>query len=299
MYPILDSARPHPIGRREFLGLSTALALGGVLASCGGDSGSGAVIKGVEGDLQLAKRFPKDALVPGRLRLPVSLLDESGVIGNDGRVSLPDTLTASVTNSDTGSVVASGIVVPRHGSSLAVSYWPVEATVDEPGIYTLTVAEAPKADASFQVFERSQVTMPLEGDPLPPFATPTVSDARGVDPICTRPQGTCPFHDMTLADALATGQPVAYLIGTPAYCTTGTCAPALEALMEVAKDRSDSMVFVHADVYADKSATTPSPAVKAYNLSYEPILYVTDARGTLVRRLDVVFDVEELKSALA
>lgn len=299
MYPIRGTARPRPIRRREFLGYSTALVLGGVLASCGGDSGGGTAIEGVEGDLQLAKRFPKDALVPGRLRLPVSLIDETGVIGNDGRVSLPDTLTATVTNSDTGAVVASGIVVPRHGSSLAVSYWPVEVNVGDPGIYTLTVTEAPKADASFQVFDKSQVAMPLEGDPLPPFDTPTVGDARGVDPICTRPEGTCPFHDVTLTEALATGKPVAYLIGTPAYCTTGTCAPALEALMAVAEDRADSMVFVHADVYADKTATTPSPAVKAYNLSYEPILYVTDERGTLVRRLDVVFDVEELRSALA
>lgn len=298
MYPAHDPRPLPPVNRRDFIGISAALTLGGVVAACGGSGGDSAV-RGASGDVQLVQRFPKDALVPGRVRLPVSLADESGILGNGGTVDLPASLTATVTNNDTGKVVASGIVTARHGSSLAVPYWPVEVNIDMPGIYTLTVKEAPKADAAFQVLERSMVAMPLEGDPLPPFDTPTTDDARGVDPICTRPEGTCPFHTVTLTEALASGTPVAYLIGTPAYCTTGTCAPALEALMAVAEEKAGSMTFVHADVYTDKKATTPAPAVRAYKLTYEPILYLTDANGTLVRRLDAVFDADEIRSALA
>ena len=48
-----------------------------------------------------------------------------------------------------------------------------------------------------------------------------------------------------------------------------------------------------------KTATIAAPAVLAYKLAYEPLLYITDAKGVLVNRLDAVFDVTEMSSALA
>lgn len=90
-----------------------------------------------------------------------------------------------------------------------------------------------------------------------------------------------------------------YLIGTPAYCQTGTCTPALDALIATSKTLGDSVVIVHADVYKDKTATEAAPAVKAYKLTYEPVLYITDAKGILVDRLDAVFDVKEMNAVLA
>jgi hypothetical protein len=52
-------------------------------------------------------------------------------------------------------------------------------------------------------------------------------------------------------------------------------------------------------VYADKSANKTAPAVQAYKLNYEPVLYITDAKGTIVDRLDAVFDVNEIRDVLA
>jgi hypothetical protein len=92
---------------------------------------------------------------------------------------------------------------------------------------------------------------------------------------------------------------VLYLIGTPAYCQTGTCTPALDALIDASKRLGDSVVFIHADVYKDKTATVAAPAVQAYKLTYEPVLYITDSKGILVDRLDSVFDVKEMNAVLA
>ena len=89
-----------------------------------------------------------------------------------------------------------------------------------------------------------------------------------------------------------------YLIGTPAYCQTGTCAPGLDALIAVQKNVGDSVVFIHADVYTDSTATTPAPAVGAYNMQYEPALFVTDSKGILQARLDAIFNEEEVRSVL-
>jgi hypothetical protein len=95
------------------------------------------------------------------------------------------------------------------------------------------------------------------------------------------------------------GKPVVYIIGTPAYCKTGTCAPGLDALIDVSTTVGDRAVFVHADVYTDRTTTKVAPAVTAYNLDFEPVLYIANAQGVLVNRLDAVFDVNEIRDALA
>ena len=46
----------------------------------------------------------------------------------------------------------------------------------------------------------------------------------------------------------------------------------------------------HADVYAEAEATTVAPAVKARGVQYEPFIYCCAADGTIVDRLDAVWD---------
>jgi len=67
----------------------------------------------------------------------------------------------------------------------------------------------------------------------------------------------------------------------------------------VADQVGDSAVFVHADVYADRTATTLAPAVQAYKLTFEPVLFVAGADGVITNRLDGVFDRAEIAGVLA
>ena len=292
---------PFPVySRRRFLALSASLGFGGLVAACGGSSSSSSgAIDGISGTLQVVKRFPTTGLVPGSIRLPISLADTSGVLTTDGKVKLPQTLTGKVIDAASGDVVVASVSADKHDENMPTPYWPFIVDVQKVGVYLLILDAAPESEMSFQVEERENVLSPLVGDALPPFDTPTVDNKRGVDPICTSPQGTCPFQEVTVTEALQSGKPVVYLIGTPAYCKTGTCAPGLDALIALSKKVGDSAVFVHADVYTDKTATTAAPAVLAYKLAYEPLLYITDAKGVLVNRLDAVFDVTEMSSALA
>ncbi len=293
------------IARRAFVrGVSRAVASAALLpsaaaiAACGDGSADESAGDGdVPGpDVQVIQRFPQ-VLVPGPVRLPVSLARASGLLGLDA--GLPDRLDARIVDAIDGATVAEGLVATRHGDALAAPYWPFRTVIPKVGTYTLVVDGASADGASFSVLAREAVAVVGPGDVLAPFDTPTFTDARGVDPICTHRPAPCPFHEVTLREALASGRPVAYFVGTPAHCATGTCAPGLDALIEVAARVGDAVVVVHAEVYADEAATIVAPAVEAAGLTYEPALWVTDARGRVVTRLDAVFDAAEIADALA
>lgn len=203
-----------------------------------------------------------------------------------------------------GTDVGDPITVRAHSDGVPVPYFPLVTTFDEPGLWQVRVElDGEPAVQAMQVSERDAVALLQVGQPLRPFETPTVDDHRGVEPICTD-STPCPFHTETLATALASGAPVALLVGTPAYCQTGLCGPVLDLLEEQAPEHPE-MRFVHAEVYADAAAVGDvsraqlAPIIDAYGLTYEPVLFVADANGTIVSRLDNVYDRTELRDALA
>jgi hypothetical protein len=288
----------HRASRRSFLTTAGSVAgaaftlgpLSALLTACGGGSSGGGA---AETGWALVQRWPTTSLVPGLVRLPLSIADDRSVL-NDG----PPELTGRIVRADDDSVVVDGLRAVRHGEGLDLPYWPFRAELREPGVYYLQVQGGRAEGAALQVLPATSVAVPGLGAILPGFDTPTVDDPRGVDPICTRVPNPCPLHDVTLTQALASGRPMAYLVGTPAYCQTGTCAPALDALLAVQAELGDRVVMVHAEVYTDTTATTVAPAVRACGLDFEPSLFITDATGRIVERLDAVFDAAEIRSAL-
>ena len=292
------------ISRRSFLAVTAGAGAGLFLTACGssddgdeagtGASGDGSVDAGgptPSGVYDLVRRFPTTVLVPGMVRMPISLALDGEPL-TDG----PDELTGQILD-EAGDVVLSGLTAAKRSEGLPHAYWSFLADMSTTGIYTLQVDGAAPQGAAFQVSDPSTVPIPLVGEPLPPFDTPTVDDAAGVDPICTQVP-PCPLHDISLADALTDGKPVAYLIGTPAYCQTGVCGPILDLLLELREDFGEEMTFIHAEVYADDTLKETAPAVQAYELDFEPLLFVTDATGNLVARLDAVFDKSEMRDAI-
>lgn len=255
----------------------------------GEPSGTAAAI----GTYMLAQRFPQDVQEPGRLRLPISLArGGDGLLIDDG----PDVLGAQVTDID-GTPIGSRITAVRRDIDPA-PYYAFRPEIDEPGIYYLVVEGGPAEGAAFQVMEPGTVAVAGPGDALEPFDTPTSADARGVDPVCTRRPAACPFHDVTLTDALAAGRPVVYVIGTPAFCQTGTCAPALDAVIDLVDGYDGLVTVVHAEVFTDNTATVATPAVEQASIQFEPVLWVTDAGGVVVERLDAIWNGSELAEIL-
>ena len=291
------SRRTFISGSLGVIGATSTVGVSSLLAGCSGDSTPANSI-GALGDIQIVQRFPQ-VLVPGNVRLPISLANTQGLLTTESGVDLPATLTAKLVNADTQEVVAESLSADRHDTGLTIPYWPFRVDIDKPGIYTLIVDGGPAEGAAIQVLNATEVLIPLVGSQLPGFDTPTVDDHRGVESVCTRTPEPCLFHNITLNEALALKKPIAYLVGTPAHCSTGTCAPALEALITVRKSIGDAMTFLHAEIYTDDKATTVAPAVVALKMEYEPAIYITDASGKILERFDAVFDAEEIGSAIA
>ena len=288
-----------PLSRRQFLVRGASAGAGlvlapSLLAACGGD-GSGLDLS----DINLVQRFPKDVLTPGRVRLPLSLANEDGVIGAGNNFTTPDTLQFVVTDIDDTPLFEDPFIVKGHVTDVPQPYWPVVATLDQVGIYVVKLVGSNKPGASFQISDPDDVAVPVVGAPLPVIDTPTNNDPRGVDPVCTRTPDPCPLHDLNLRDALSSGKPVVYLLGTPAYCRTGTCTPALDAVLQVRSEVGDSVSFIHGEIYSDSTATTPARHVTDYNMTFEPALFITNSQGVLVERLDAIFDAEEVRDALS
>ena len=296
--------------RRQFLVAGAAAGGAALLAACSDDSSSSpptnpgdTAVPALRADstelpkaFAMVQRFPNHPLfIPGQeARLPISIMkvasnDQNGGLRDNG----PETIEGWI--EDFNKVKITDVVATRHFDGITNAYWVARATLPKAVVYTLRLKDDDGYGATFEVFDPTDVVSPATGKPMPPFDTPTKDDHRGVEPYCTLAPKPCPFHEVTLTDALKSGKPVAYMVGTPAHCTTGTCSPGLQFLMAESERVGDAMVFVHADVYSDNEATEVAPAIAALGVQYEPIIYFIDATGVIVDRLDGIWDKSELR----
>ena len=73
----------------------------------------------------------------------------------------------------------------------------------------------------------------------------------------------------------------------------------LRAVFPVQDQFGETFSWVHAEVYTDDTATIPAPAVEAASLTFEPALFVIAPDGTVIERLDAIWDQTELVEVLA
>jgi len=288
---------PSPVVSRRVLLAGTAGAV--ILVACGSDSSSDSPVDsptataGDADSMALVRFFAEPSVTVGTgRRLVFGLADADGTLRPEG----PSQISASLLD-PTGAEIST-ITGLRRDVNLPRAYYEFRVDVPQEGAHTLRVSDGTAtAEASFTVVAQGNLPFAGPGDPLPPFDTPTVADPGGVDPVCTR-EPACPFHDITLSDALDAGKPIVYLVGTPAFCQTGICGPVLDVMMGIVDDYPN-LQFIHAEVYTDNTATQAAPAVAAAGLSFEPVIFLTDASGTVVERLDVIVDESELREQLA
>lgn len=285
------------------------------LAACSGSSSSESGSD--TSQPQLVHLFSSDHVIAaGRLqRIPFAVVD-------DGRLALVDGAPLPVRVLFDGEVVdeltVTGRVVdhdhieatsdPDHQHADLLRYFALRTELPAVGIYDLEVdfGEAGTGTLPIQTFDATDVPVVLAGDELPAISTPTFDDPTGIDPLCTRSPEPCPFHDESVHEVLQAGRPLALLIATPALCQTAYCGPVLETLINEAPDFDVTPVHLEfwangAEVggnFASPDLRRAAP-VEELGLTFEPSLFVVDRTGTVVDRIDNLFDSDELRGALA
>jgi hypothetical protein len=295
--------------RRRFLLGAGALAGAAALAACGGgkdDEKTDGTSRGEDSTtsttgraskLVLAQFFGSGLFAAGQpLRAPFGVADSEGLLPVD---KSPDHVQATILSPD-GKQVGEAITVAKHAKGLQRAYYPLVATLPEPGIYTVRAEldDGPASEMALQVSAPGELTVIQPGAALPALETPTADDARGVNPICTA-SPACPLHDVTAAQALQEGTPIALLIATPAFCQVAICGPVLDVLRSAIPNHP-GVKFLHVEVYADpaKSLDVYAPAVTQLGLSLEPVLVLVDGDGKVATRIDSIYDEAELGAEL-
>ena len=291
--------------RRTVLAGGAGLLAAGLITACGGDSEGGADDPDTEPDTagpSLVAFFDANASIvagsPQRLTFGVG--DANGALVPDSAAELSMTV-----RDPTGKVVGPAQTVSLHAEGLPRGYYPLTFTPPVPGTYEVaTEIDGREATASFTAGTLDTVRVPGAGATMPDLHTPTTADARGVDPICTA-EPACPLHAVDLADARTQGKPIALLVSTPAYCQLAICGPVLDVLLDARTPFGESLTSIHVEVYRsaaeverDPSQAALAPAVEGLNLVFEPCLFLIGADGSIVKRLDTIFDAVEIRQEL-
>jgi hypothetical protein len=323
------------VSRRWFLAVAGAGTVLGpmaiLLASCGGadsestessdpstsTAGQPDVIDGVSTDefaaLAISMGFyASDVAARPAQRLPFVIIDQA-----TGAPIRPGSVTvAAIAPLGEGAALIpypTSAFVPAtfHGEGLAEGgdeglatdgAFVVELAFDRPGPdadpwWIWVEADGLYAIAPLVVKSEPDVVAP--GDAAPTAASPTITEPLGADPVCTRLPDICPLHEHSLSDLVGQGRPVVAMFSTPARCTTRVCGPTLELLLAEMATASESVDFVHVEIYQNLTSNDLIPTVDAWALPSDPWLFGIDPSGTIVVRMDGIFDQADIRAVIA
>jgi hypothetical protein len=181
--------------------------------------------------------------------------------------------------------------------------WGLEVTGTTPG--------EPDRSGRMTFSVRATTQTPAIGAAAPPSDTPTADDPALLPAISTDQDPDPGFYTLSIREAIAAGKPFVVVFATPAFCTSGTCGPALDLVKPVAADYAGRVNFIHVEPYRLElrdGATQPKldplgqpqtvPAVREWGLPTEPYVFVVDAHGKVSAKFEGEAYPEELRAAL-
>ncbi len=126
-------------------------------------------------------------------------------------------------------------------------------------------------------------------------------DRFDVEDLTTDPDPDLALYEMTVADAVASGEPSVLVFATPAFCRTAVCGPIVDEVSELRPDYPE-FNFVHVEVYEPLDETDneliPVLAVVEWQLPSEPWVFVVDETGMITSAFEGFLTQDELRQAL-
>jgi hypothetical protein len=283
------------VDRRTFL---RALALSAAGLACTRTRGTAIPFPGIAGDLSGATHG-----------LNVFLGGQEFVAGGPARISMglvsPDgaALAAGAARAWIGIGEIPGEAVAltyrryrdEQGTDPA-GFYTGEFDLPGPGIFTIVVR---RDDLWGSVVQRS-VAAPIVRGPgarAIAVATPTFERPRRVANVCTR-LPPCPMHREGLDEVLGV-RPVVFTIASPKYCSSRTCGPVVDEIVDVRSRHAARAAFIHAEVFATDGPERLSPTSRAWGIDSEPWTFVIDEHGRIAARFEGPVVAPEIETAFA
>ncbi len=187
---------------------------------------------------------------------------------------------------------------------------------DVRGVYTIRPEFADAGVYGIQAFPAEgepsvKVNFTVSDDPVVPevgdraIAAPSpTGDEAPLETITTDPDPDPSFYEVSLDEAVESGQPTVVVFATPAFCQSQTCGPMLDQVKAAAPEHPE-VTFIHVEVYEDFQGATsaeelnPAPAAVAWGLPSEPWLYFVDGDGVVTARYEGTVSPEELVEGFA
>lgn len=205
----------------------------------------------------------------------------------------PDGVIESHPAGDTGAYVTQ-VTFDTAGS------WGVETTGT-----TKEGAEINPAQLSFQVLATDPGI--AIGSALPPSNQTVLRDVADIRDIDSSVNPIPEQHEMTVAEAVASGKPTVIAFATPAYCQSQVCGPTKDILDAMYEEYKTQANFIHIEPYdVKKMAAGQCPnigecAVGAnvdFKLETEPWIFVADAQGILRAKFDGIVGQDEVQASI-
>ena len=184
-----------------------------------------------------------------------------------------------------------------------VGLYVVRAAFDQEGTWWVRLrpeglGQTPPAAFTVSTDDR----VPGVGDLAPAVETRTLAD-HSLEEISSDDDPDPILYEMSLDEALKSGQPTVVVFATPAFCVSQTCGPMLDQVKAVAPEHPN-VNFVHVEIYENLDATSADqliivPAVSAWGLPSEPWVFVVDGEGVVAARFEGAMTMDEVEGALA
>lgn len=180
--------------------------------------------------------------------------------------------------------------------------WRLDITVED---------DTGQVQVSLNVKVAEKSAIPDIGEMPPSTPNKTLATIANVEDLTTDYTPDPGLYQLSVDQAIETGIPTVVVFATPAFCTSPTCGPQVDAVSELKLAHQDEANFIHVELY-DNPSEIQGDLSKAQLVTYaddwgfttipgwlnESWVFVLDSNGTIRQRFEGYTTVEELEEAL-
>jgi hypothetical protein len=174
--------------------------------------------------------------------------------------------------------------------------------VPAPGTWwVLARPDGAKIGAVGNLVVKARSVSPAVGSKAYPSRTPTLASAHGnTAALTTRTPPDRSLLRYSVADSLRAHVPFVLVFATPKFCTSRTCGPVVDVVMNVQRrEAAHGVRFIHVEIYKDNVvAKGQNEWVREWHLPSEPWIFLVGRDGRIKAKFEGSVSAAELDAAV-